>query len=195
MIEFFKNRVIGSDRGISIILAIIVIIMLGLAGSVFAYLMASGSITSRSDLLSAEAKYAAKSGVEMTLYELEQKQNGNGNGKLFSVTALQGCPTTSVLPPGVSGTAPVQGFFSGNLAGNLPTGSSPNSVNYTPTFCAVEGKLTPQPTGNCTPTYYVITSNGFAGGTEREVAAEVGIKNGTGNNCTGIYVEAELPNN
>ena len=182
MIKFFKKTVVGSNKGISIIIAIIIIVVLGLAGSIFAYLMASGSITSRSNLASAEAKYAAKSGVEITFFELEK-----GAGDAFSPTQPSGCPTTPVPPPGVSGSISSLQYISGNLQGNLP-----GSVNYTPTFCAVEGTLTP-PSGSCT--YYIITSNGFAGGTEREVTAEVGIKNGGGPNCTGIYVETELPNN
>ena len=187
----FKLKKLNNDKGISIILAIIVIIVLGLAGSIFAYLMSSGSINSRADLLSAEAKYAAKSGVELTLYELENQKNF---GKLQPL----GCPATPVLPPGVTGTVnPPYQYLSGNLQGNL----SP-SVNFTPTFCAVEGELNLQSgtggPGNCA--YYVITSNGFAGGTEREITAEVGISkgngnvNGNGNNCAGIYVETELPN-
>ncbi len=181
----FKLKKLNNDKGISIILAIIVIIVLGLAGSIFAYLMSSGSINSRADLLSAEAKYAAKSGVELTLYELEQPTTPK---KFKNPPAPPGCPATPVLPPGVTGTvnSPYQ-YLLGNLQGDL----SP-SVNFTPTFCAVEGKLPVQ--GQCT--YYIITSNGFAGGTEREITAEVGISNdnGNGNNCTGIYVETELPN-
>ena len=184
MIKFFKKTVVGSNKGISIILAIIIIVILGLAGSIFAYLMASGSIVSRSNLTGAEAKYAAKSGVEITFYELEK-------GGAFSTTGqLQGCPASPVLPPGVSGTLSDLQYLSGNLQGNLPA-----PVNYTPTFCAVEGELSSGGgAGNCT--YYIITSNGFADGSEREITAEVGIKkNGTGaGNCTGIYVEAELSN-
>ena len=184
----FKLKQLKNDKGISIILAIIIIIVLGLAGSIFAYLMSSGSINSRADLLSAEAKYAAKSGVELTLYELEKK-----NGQFAPPSSVPpGCPTTPVPPPGVTGTVnPSYQYLSGNLQGNL----SP-SVNFTPTFCAVEGELNLQSgtggPGNCA--YYVITSNGFAGGTEREIAAEVGKGNGNGNKCTGIYVETELPN-
>ena len=181
----FKLKQLNNDNGISIILAIIIIIVLGLAGSIFAYLMSSGSINSRADLLSAEAKYAAKSGVELTLYELEQQPPQ----KLASPPTPPGCPATPVKPPGVTGKVnkPYQ-YLSGNLQGNL----SP-SVNFTPTFCAVEGKLTGPGGQNCT--YYIITSNGFAGGTEREITAEVGISNGNkGNKCTGIYVETELPN-
>ena len=172
MIKFFKKTVIGSNRGISIILAIIIIVILGLAGSIFAYLMASGSIVSRSNLTSAEAKYAAKSGVEITFYELE-------NAGTFQGSQPPGCPASPVLPPGVSGGTGTPYYLLGNLRGNLPA-----PVNYTPTFCAVKGKL--RGGGNC----YIITSNGFAGGTEREITAEVG---GNGN-CTGIYVETELPN-
>ena len=177
MIKFFKNGLVSSNKGISIVLAIIIIIVLGLAGSIFAYLTSSGNITSRSNLTSAAAKYAAKSGVEITLYELEPKNNG-----AFSTgTPPPGCPVSPVLPPGVSGTPSNNQYLSGNLQGGLP-----KSSEYTPTFCAVEGKL--KQGGGCT--YHVITSNGFAGGTEREVTAEVGI----GGNCTGIYVETELPN-
>jgi hypothetical protein len=216
MIKFFKNRVIKSNKGISIIFAIIIIVLMGLAGSVFAYLIASGSITSRSNLLSAEAKYAAKSGVEITLYEIE-----NGNGNSFSASPLSGCPTNPVLPMGVSG----QTSNNNNkyLSGNLQGGFLPSTVNYTPTFCAVESALTGtgsnggsgegNHSGNCkgktkengkcstldsagSCSLYIITSNGFAGGTEREIAAEVAdgtsckksIKQGT------IYVESELPN-
>ena len=175
-------RRLNDDKGISIILAIIIIIVLGLAGSIFAYLMSSGSINSRADLLSAEAKYAAKSGVELTLYELEQKP------QKFTPTAPSGagCPASPVKPPGVTGTVSgTSQYLLGNLQGNLP-----QSVNFTPTFCAVEGKLsTGRPGGQCT--YYIITSNGFAGGTEREITAEVGTG---GTSCTGIYVETELPN-
>ena len=176
--RYFKKTVIGSDKGISIVLAIIIIIVLGLAGSIFAYLTSSGDITSRSNLTSAAAKYAAKSGVEITLWELEQT-----GGNLFSHTVLQGCPTSPVIPPSVNRT--LTGGYS-YLSGNLQ-GSPPQISNYTPTFCAVEGKLSGS--GNCT--YYVVTSNGFAGGTEREVTAEVSYKTG---GCTGIYVETELPN-
>ena len=193
----FKLKKLNNDKGISIILAIIIIIVLGLAGSIFAYLMSSGSINSRADLLSAEAKYAAKSGVELTMYELEK------NGQFAPPSPVPpGCPATPVLPPGVTGTvnSPYQ-YLSGNLQGSLPP-----SVNFTPTFCAVEETLSlqggpgqggpgqggPGQGGSCT--YYIITSNGFAGGTEREITAEVGISNGNGNKCTGIYVETELPN-
>jgi|GEM_PF-6986008 len=181
--RYFKKTVIGSNRGISIVLAIIIIIVLGLAGSIFAYLTTSGSITSRSDLLSAAAKYAAKSGVEITMYGIE-------SGDAFSGIQLSGCPASPVLPPGVSGTLSGSSqYLSGNLQGGLKTVAP--GTDYTPTFCAVEEKLNPG--GQCT--YYIITSNGFAGGTEREVTAEVGIKQGNGNgNCTGIYVETELPN-
>ena len=182
--RYFKKTVIGSDKGISIIMAIIIIIVLGLAGSIFAYLTSSGDITSRSNLTSAAAKYAAKSGVEITLYGIENYLNSG-----FSATQLSGCPTSPVLPPGVSGTLTAIQYLSGNLQGNLKTVAP--GTNYTPTFCAVEGKLGGGGSGSCT--YYVITSNGFAGGTEREVTAEVGYKNG-GGGCTGIYVETELPN-
>ena len=187
MIKFFKKTVVGSNKGISIILAIIIIVILGLAGSIFAYLMASGSIISRSNLTSAEAKYAAKSGVEITFYELENK--GAFSGKPIP----SGCPSPLVLPPGVTGSLSKIHYLSGNLQGSLP-----KSSNYIPTFCAVEGELSSGGGGNCT--YYIITSNGFAGGTEREITAEVGeCKNNNGNgncggNCTGIYVEAEPSN-
>ena len=178
MIKFFKNGLVSSNKGISIILAIIIIIVLGLAGSIFAYLMSSGNITSRSNLTSAAAKYAAKSGVEITFYELE-------NGGAFSTgTPPPGCSAKPVPPPGVSGSPGAIKYLSGNLQGSLP-----KSSEYTPTFCAVEGKLD-NVTGSCSATFYVITSNGFAGGTERGVTAEVGI----GSGCTGIYVETELPN-
>ena len=184
----FKLKQLNNDNGISIILAIIIIIVLGLAGSIFAYLMSSGSINSRADLLSAEAKYAAKSGVELTLYELEQQPPQ----KLASPSTPPGCPTTPVKPPGVTGKVnkPYQ-YLSGNLQGNL----SP-SVNFTPTFCAMITTVTITPTPNCKGgQFYIINSNGFAGGTEREITAEVNI-NGTyqGKSCTGIYVETELPN-
>ena len=128
-------------------------------------------------------KYAAKSGVEITFWEMEN------NGAFFNGPTPQGCPTKPVCPPGVCVPPPNRNltgspqYLSGNLQGGVP-----QSSNYTPTFCAAEGKLSGG--GNCT--YYVITSNGFAGGTEREVTAEVGYKNG--GNCTGIYVETELPN-
>ncbi len=185
-------RRLNDDKGISIILAIIIIIVLGLAGSIFAYLMSSGSINSRADLLSAEAKYAAKSGVELTLYELEQTPQN------FTPTAPSeaGCPTSPVMPPGVTGTISGTEYLSGNLQGNLP-----KSVNYTPTFCAMVTKFTPKPTptncGTPAPPYYIINSNGFAGGTEREITAEVivgGTNTVNNNSCTGIYVETELPN-
>ena len=179
MIKFFKNGLVSSNKGISIILAIIIIIVLGLAGSIFAYLMSSGNITSRSNLTSAAAKYAAKSGVEIMFYELE-------NGGAFSSSYLSGCPTFPIIPPMVTRTLTGSYFYlSGNLQGSLPASS-----NYTPTFCVVYGKLSGPKISGCDP--YVITSNGFAGGTEREVTAEVGIKPGGG--CTGIYVETELPN-
>ena len=177
--RYFKKMIIGSDKGISIVLAIIIIIVLGLAGSIFAYLTSSGNITSRSNLTSAAAKYAAKSGVEITFYEL--------SGGHFSPTQLSGCPASPVMPPGINRTLkPGYSYLSGNLQGGVP-----QSSNYTPTFCAVYGSLSGNKINGCSP--YVITSNGFAGGTEREVTAEVGYKNG-GGGCTGIYVETELPN-
>lgn len=182
MMKFFKKRIIGSNKGISIILAIIIIIMLGLAGSIFAYLIASGSITSRSNLLSAEAKYAAKSGVEITLWELENKLPLS---TFFSSSQLPGCPTAPVPPPKVNGTLSGTSYYlSGNLQGNLP-----QSVEYTPTFCAVEGNLTVGVGGGgggC----YIITSNGFAGGTQREITSEACKTKGKWI----IFVESELPN-
>ena len=188
MIKFFKNGLVSSNKGISIILAIIIIIVLGLAGSIFAYLTSSGNITSRSNLTSAAAKYAAKSGVEIMFYELE-------NGGAFSSSYLSGCPTFPIIPPMVTRTLTGSYFYlSGNLQGG--PGSFLETVapgaNYTPTFCAVYGKLSGPKIGVCDP--YVITSNGFAGGTEREVTAEVSIKGNGEGNCTGIYVETELPN-
>ena len=191
--RYFKRTVIGSDKGISIILAIIIIIVLGLAGSIFAYLMSSGDITSRSNLTSAAAKYAAKSGVEITLWELENNYHTGFSPTNPNISMCPANPPNPVLPPGVTGGPPsnIHYLFGNNLQGSLP-----QNYNYTPTFCAVEGKLSGGGGGNCT--YYVINSNGFAGGTEREVTAEVGkCKNGKGQcggNCTGIYVETELPN-
>ena len=193
MIKFFKNGLVSSNKGISIILAIIIIIVLGLAGSIFAYLTSSGNITSRSNLTSAAAKYAAKSGVEITFYELEN------SGAFSTPPPPLSCPKNPVPPPGVSGSVKpgTTQYLSGNLQGGpgsfLETFAP--GANYTPTFCAVEGTLG-RGTHNCSSTtFYVITSNGFAGGTEREVTAEVGIKPGGGNCTTGIYVETELPNN
>ncbi len=185
MIKFFKNGLVSSNKGISIILAIIIIIVLGLAGSIFAYLTSSGNITSRSNLTSAAAKYAAKSGIEITFYELENNYPAGFNSTNPNTSM---CPASLVPPPGVSGTPSNNNkYLSGNLRGNLP-----KSSDYTPTFCAVEGKLKGGGTHSCMGTiFYVVTSNGFAGGTEREVTAEVGI----GGGCTGIYVETELPNN
>ena len=185
--RYFKKKVIGSNKGISIVLAIIIIIVLGLAGSIFAYLTSSGNITSRSNLTSAAAKYAAKSGVEITFYELENNYPAGFSPANPNISMCPANPPYPVLPPGVTGGPPSNIHY---LLGNNLQGSLPQSSNYTPTFCAVEGKLSGG--GNCT--YYVITSNGFAGGTEREVTAEVGIKSGGGGNCTGIYVETELPN-
>jgi hypothetical protein len=183
----FKLKQLNNDKGISIILAIIIIIVLGLAGSIFAYLMSSGSINSRADLLSAEAKYAAKSGVELTLYELEKTPPNLAP----PYNTPPGCPTKYVLPPGPTvKNSTKKGYLSGNLQGYL----SP-SVNFTPTFCAMITTVTITFTPNCNGgKFYIINSNGFAGGTEREITAEVGISNGNGNNCTGIYVETELPN-
>ncbi len=183
----FKLKKLNNDKGISIILAIIIIIVLGLAGSIFAYLMSSGSINSRADLLSAEAKYAAKSGVELTMYELEK------NGQFAPPSPVPpGCPATPVLPPGVTGNMNSPQYLSGNLQGNLSS-----SVNFTPTFCAMITEVTVTPAHpNCNGgKFYIINSNGFAGGTEREITAEVNI-NGTyqGKSCAGIYVETELPN-
>ena len=190
MIKFFKNGLVSSNKGISIILAIIIIIVLGLAGSIFAYLTSSGNITSRSNLTSAAAKYAAKSGVEITMWEIEQPGNN------FSVSKLSGCPASPIIAPLLPPNRTLTGsyfYLSGNLQGG--PGSFLETVapgaNYTPTFCAVYGSLNGGTIHGCDP--YVITSNGFAGGTEREVTAEVGIKKNGG--CTGIYVETELPNN
>ncbi len=186
MIKFFRSGFVGSNKGISIILAIIIIVILGLAGSIFAYLMASGSIVSRSNLLSAEAKYASKSGIEITLYGIE-------NNLAFSLTPPSACPASPVSPPGVGVKTTSLGYLSGDLAGNLPT-----SVNYTPAFCAVEGTLKKAgkagKAGKCTYYYDIITSNGLAGGTEREVTAEVYVGTGTGCTPAVIYVEAEPPN-
>ncbi|MCL4428990.1 MAG: hypothetical protein M1276_08415 [Deltaproteobacteria bacterium] len=180
------KRIAGSNRGISIVLAIIIIIVLGLAGSIFEHLTSSGNITSRSNLTSVAAKYAAESGVEITMYEILPPGGafGNSNTGQFS-----GCPTKPVPPPGVSGVNPPYLYLYGDLKGKPPNPLL-SSSNYTPTFCAVYGTLSGGGGGNCT--YYVITSNGFAGGTEREITAEVGIKKG--GKCTGIYVETELPN-
>ena len=191
MIKFFEKRVIGSDKGISIVLAIIIIIVLGLAGSIFAYLTSSGNITSRSNLTSAAAKYAAKSGVEITFYELENNYPAGFSPTNPNISMCPANPPYPVLPPGVTGGPPSNIHY---LLGNNLQGSLPQSSNYTPTFCAVEGKLSGGGGGGGNCTYYVITSNGFAGGTEREVTAEVGYKNGGGGNCAGIYVETELPN-
>ena len=191
MVKFIKKaakEVIGSNRGISIILAIIIIIVLGLAGSIFAYLMSSGNITSRSNLTGAEAKYAAKSGVEITMYEIEY---GN-SGDFSSSPPPPGCPTFPIIPPFMSGTLGSSSYYlSGNLQGNLSL-----SYNYTPTFCAVYGSWSGNING-CNS--YIVTSNGFAGGTEREITAEIVIKGGGNSACptsdkTGIYVETELPN-
>ena len=187
--RYFKKKVIGSNKGISIVLAIIIIIVLGLAGSIFAYLTSSGNITSRSNLTSAAAKYAAKSGVEITFWEIE---NHPPPSSYFSSTQLSGCPASPVCPPGVCNVPPLNRKLTGSpqyLSGNLQ-GGVPQSSNYTPTFCAVYESLSGNKINGCSP--YVITSNGFAGGTEREVTAEVGYKKG--GNCTGIYVETELPN-
>ncbi len=193
MIKFFKNGLVSSNKGISIILAIIIIIVLGLAGSIFAYLTSSGNITSRSNLTSAAAKYAAKSGVEITMWEIENVGSG-----AFSSSQLPGCPASPIIPPLLPPNRTLTGsyfYLSGNLQGG--PGSFLETVapgaNYTPTFCAVYGSLNGGKISGCDP--YVITSNGFAGGTEREVTAEVGIKKNGGGNCTGIYVETEMPNN
>ena len=194
--RYFKKTVIGSDKGISIVLAIIIIIVLGLAGSIFAYLTSSGDITSRSNLTSAAAKYAAKSGVEITFYELENNYPTGFSPTNPNISMCPANPPYPVLPPGVTGGHPSNIYY---LLGNNLQGSLPQSSNYTPTFCAAEGKLSGSGSGNCT--YYVITSNGFAGSTEREVTVEVVIKGGAGgSSCpvggggAGIYVETELPN-
>ncbi len=168
---------------------------MGLAGSVFAYLMASSGITSRQNLSSAEAKYAAKSGIEIAMHQLKN----NVNGKNFSSIAPAGvsCPNNTIIPPGVtlslSSSSSYQ-YIYGNLAPNY------SIDNYTPSFCALVAqgqRNTGGAGGGCNNTYYIITSNGFAGGTEREITAEVGIGNGKNPNstsCTGIYVESEPPN-
>ncbi len=185
MIRFFKKAVIGSNRGISIVLAVIIIIVLGLAGSIFAYLTASGSLVSRSNLTSAAAKYAAKSGVDITMYIT------SGLSALTSTPpAAAGCPAAPVIPPGVSGK------FGRNieyLYGNLG-----NYDDYAPSFCA----LIAEDSDTKLPCLYVISSNGFAGGTEREITTEAGINYGLNKkgqiSCPGtettIFVENELPN-
>lgn len=191
MIRFFKKAVIGSNKGISIVLAVIIIIVLGLAGSIFAYLTASGSLVSRSNLTSAAAKYAAKSGVDITMYIFKT----SGLAALTSTPpAAAGCPAAPVIPPGVSGK------FGENieyLYGNLG-----NYDDYAPSFCA----LIAEDSDTKLPCLYVISSNGFAGGTEREITTEAGINYGLNTNkkgistivCPGtettIFVENELPN-
>ncbi|RZD19267.1 MAG: hypothetical protein EVG15_02190 [Candidatus Acididesulfobacter diazotrophicus] len=189
MIKFFKNRVIKSNKGISIIFAIIIIVLMGLAGSVFAYLMASSSITSRQNLLSAEAKYAAKSGIEIAMYQLKNSSNGNSNFS-SSVPADVSCPTTPVIPQGVTLSLSTNyQYIYGNLAPNY------SIDNYTPSFCALVAQQSNDNNTSC----YIITANGQAGGTTREISAEVGIKTSASGNCASggnniIFVENELPN-
>ena len=184
MIKFFKNKVIKSNKGISIIFAIIIIVLMGLAGSVFAYLMASSGITSRQDLTSAAAKYAAKSGIEIAMYQLLHQKNNSSS----SAPAGVSCPNKPVIPPGVfSFTSTTIHYIYGNLA---PINQSID--NYTPSFCALVAE-------NSNPScLYIITANGQAGGTTREISAEVGIKYNKTNNCSAttntIFVENELPN-
>ncbi|MHB8282361.1 MAG: hypothetical protein ACYDDE_06110 [bacterium] len=193
MIKFFKNRVIKSNKGISIIFAIIIIVLMGLAGSVFAYLMASSSITSRQNLTSAAAKYAAKSGIEIAMYQLENPDSGSGNNFSESAPAGVSCPTTPVIPPDVTLTlSSSYQYIYGNLAPNY------SIDNYTPSFCAL---IAAQGTdGNNKSCLYIITANGQAGGTTREISTEVGIKcnqtsgQGTGGGSNTIFVENEIPN-
>ncbi len=189
-------KILSSNKGISIIFAVILIVLLGLAGSIFAYLMASGSITSRQNLTSAEAKYAAKSGVEIAMY---QEANPPSPPTFpTSLTAPSGisCPSAPVIPPGVT-----------ILAANIKTigyiyGDLGNYDNYTSSFCALVAEDT-TPTPSC---LYIITSNGSAGGTVRAITTEAGIKyhvNSAGKiKCNKsdkksdktIFVENELPN-
>ncbi len=189
MIKFFKNRVIKSNKGISIIFAIIIIVLMGLAGSVFAYLMASSGITSRQNLTSAEAKYAAKSGIEIAMYQLKSNSSSNFTN---SAPADVSCPTTPVIPPGVTlSLSTSYRYIFGNLAPNY------SIDNYTPSFCALVAQVNGNGNGNDT-SCYIITANGQAGGTTREISAEVGIgasvsSCGGGANNT-IFVENELPN-
>jgi len=215
MIKFIKNRVIKSNSGISIIFAIIIIILMGLAGSVFAYLMASSSVNSRQDLTSSAAKYAAKSGIEIAAYELGQSSPPPPT--LFSKTAPTGlsCPNSVVPPYGVSDlnlTQPPYYIYSYNLysGGSNTTGVNNSNIgvdNYTPAFCAVVQQQSNQPnqsnqsSNNCSSSW-IITSNGFAGGKVRAVSAEVGICcpkgncNGSGNNNSSIiFAENEVANN
>jgi hypothetical protein len=210
MIKYIKNRVVKSNSGISIIFAIIIIILMGLAGSVFAYLTASSSINSRQDLTSAAAKYAAKSGIEIAAYELGKGNNPPSNPPSgFSTppapTGLS-CPNNVVPPYGVQGSISTQQssyyyIYSYNLySGN---NSSIGVDNYTPAFCAAVEKYNPLNTPpnsseSCSKPYWIITSNGFAGGTVNSVSAEVGtgcrLDNGVGN-TTIIFAENEVSNN
>jgi len=212
MIKFIKNRVIKSNSGISIIFAIIIIILMGLAGSVFAYLMASSSVNSRQDLTSSAAKYAAKSGIEIAAYELGQSSPPPPTG--FSTMAPTGlsCPNSVVPPYGVSDSNLTQSPYY-IYSYNLYSGGSNNSGvdNYTPAFCAVvqQQQYNPpnppnqsnQSSNNCSSSW-IITSNGFAGGKVKAVSAEVGICcpkgncNGSGNNNSSIiFAENEVANN
>jgi len=197
MIKFIKNRVVKSNSGISIIFAIIIIILMGLAGSVFAYLMASSSVNSRQDLTSSAAKYAAKSGIEIAAYELGQSSPPPPTG--FSTMAPTGlsCPNSVVPPYGVSDSNLTQSpyyIYSYNLysGGSNTTGVNNSDIgvdNYTPAFCAVvqQQQYNPpnpnppnppnqsnQSSNNCSSSW-IITSNGFAGGKVKAVSAEVGI--------------------
>jgi hypothetical protein len=187
-------KILSSNKGISIIFAVILIVLMGLAGSIFAYLMASGSITSRQNLTSAEAKYAAKSGIEITMYQLERK-NVKIN-TLFTAAAPSGvsCPTSPVIPPGVITLSAASINTIGYIYGNLG-----NYNNYTSSFCALvaQGNTGGGGGGNQS-CLYIITSNGSAGGTIREVTTEVGITCTATKkkpvNLTAIFVENELPN-
>ncbi len=221
MIKLNKNSVIKSNSGISIIFAIIIIILMGLAGSVFAYLMASSSINSRQGLTNAAAKYAAKSGIEIAAYELGKENDNNtppNNFAGFSNTPPSGlsCPNIVVPPYGVSGqnlTPPHYYIYSYNLYSgdsNTPAAGGNNSNigvdNYTPAFCAIvqQYQYNNNTTYNATscPAYWIITSNGFAGGTLRSVSAEVGTgckaDSATGNTqqqTAIIFAENEVANN
>lgn len=178
---------------------------MGLAGSVFAYLMASSGVNSKQDLTSAASKYAAKSGVEIAAYELGQNPPPS---QLFSQTPPNGlsCPAVVVPPYGVSVSHAVSSsgstyyiysynLYPGSTAAVTAGKSNIGVDNYTPAFCAIMSKtVTPCPggAGGNTTTYWIITSNGFAGGTQREVTAEAGIPAAPGNGV--ICAESELPN-
>lgn len=228
MIKYIKNRVIKSNSGISIIFAIIIIILMGLAGSVFAYLTASSSINSRQDLTSAAAKYAAKSGIEIAAYTAYTATYGYGGDLLsnppsgFSMPpapAGLNCPDNVVPPYGVSSSISTQQssyyyiysynlYSGGSNTSRAGTGGNNSGIgvdNYTPAFCAAVTQYTP-PSSSEKPKscsyYWIITSNGFAGGTVRSVSAEVGTDCNTGNDTdTGerytaiIFAENEVANN